>query len=225
MIWRWVICSSLALGTGFAAAVAGRIELRDSRVPDASGIVVWLRPSAPAPPARPGRAQMVQRGKKFIPHVLAVQKGSVVDFPNYDPIFHNAFSNYSGQIFDVGLYKPGSSRAVTFARPGVVRVFCNIHANMSAVIVVVDTPYFTTTDKTGQFRIEDLPPGDYTLEAFHERATPEELSRSVRTIQVDRNETALAPVVISESGYLPSPHVNKYGKPYSTQSENYKVLR
>jgi hypothetical protein len=168
---------------------------------------------------------MVQRGKKFTPHVLAVQKGSVVDFPNYDPIFHNAFSNYSGQIFDVGLYKPGSSRAVTFSRPGVVRVFCNIHANMSAVIVVVDTPYFATTDNNGQFRIDDVPPGEYRLEAFYERATPEELSKAARTIQVDRSEVAIAPVAISEIGYLSAPHLNKYGKPYGTQSESYKVLR
>jgi hypothetical protein len=96
---------------------------------------------------------------------------------------------------------------------------------MSAVIVVVDTPWFATADKHGNFRIEDVPPGEYTLETFHERATPEELSKAARTIQVGRTEVALAPVVISETGYLPAPHLNKYGKPYGAQSESYKVLR
>lgn len=225
MTWRLVICFSLALGSLCGAAITGRIELRDTRTIDASGIVVWLRPASGTAPARPGKAVMEQRGKKFIPHVLAVQKGSSVDFPNYDPIFHNAFSNYSGQIFDVGLYKPGSTRTVTFSRPGVVRVFCNIHAKMSAVIVVVDTPYFATTDKKGNFRLDEVPPGEYRLEVFHERATPEELSKVSRVIQVGRNEVSLALLVLSESGYLPSPHVDKYGKPYGKEPESYKVLR
>jgi plastocyanin len=225
MIWRWVISFNLAFGALGAAVVTGRVDLRDSRVGDVSSVVIWLRPVSGAPASRPSRAVMVQRGKKFIPHVLAVQKGTAVDFPNNDPIFHNAFSNYSGQIFDVGLYKPGTSRTVTFSRPGVVRIFCNIHANMSAVIVVLDTPWFATTDKDGNFRIDDVPPGEYTLEAFHERATPEELSKASRAVQVAKAEVALAPVVISETGYLPAPHLNKYGKPYSAQAESYKVLR
>ena len=224
MIWRWVICFNCAALLN-AAVVSGRVELRDSRAKDGSGVVVWLQPIASPSPARPQRAVMMQKGKKFIPHVLVVQKGAAVEFPNYDPIFHNAFSNYSGQVFDVGLYKPGSTRTVQFARPGVVRVFCNIHANMSAVIVVVDTPYFASTDKDGSYRIENVPPGEYKLEAFHERATPEELSKSTRTVVVDRQEIALAPVSISESGYLPAPHLNKYGKPYSAQSESYKVMK
>jgi plastocyanin len=224
MISRWLICFSGA-ALLHSAVVTGRVELRDARGKDASGVAVWLQPLAHAPVSRAQRAVMIQKGKKFIPHVLVVQKGASVDFPNYDPIFHNAFSNYSGQVFDVGLYKPGSTRTVQFARPGVVRVFCNIHANMSAVIVVVDTPYFASTGKDGTFRIEGVPPGEYKLEAFHERATPEELSKVARNIVVESEETALGPVVISESGYLPAPHLNKYGKPYSAQSENYKVMK
>lgn len=221
MIWRWLICSSLALN---AAVVSGRVELRDTRSTDASGVVVWLRPSVPVN-SRPARGVMAQKGKKFVPHVLAVQTGAAVDFPNYDPIFHNAFSNYSGQIFDVGLYKPGSSRTVSFTRQGVVRVFCNIHANMSAVIVVLDTPYFATTDNLGTFRIADVPAGDYTLEVFHERATPEVLSKLKRTLHIGGENVLLPPIVVSETGYLPAPHLNKHGKHYSPQSESYKVLR
>ena len=91
--------------------------------------MVWLEPvrrrclSCP----KPARAEMIQKGKTFSPHVLAVTLGTVVDFPNYDPIFHNAFSNYDGQIFDIGLYPPGTTRSIAFRREGVVRVFCNIH--------------------------------------------------------------------------------------------------
>src|SRR5204863_367127 len=105
-----------------------------------SGVVVWLDPQVAMPPA-PGQARMLQKDKTFIPHVLPITVGTTVDFPNADPIFHNAFSNYNGQLFDIGLYAPGSSRSVRFKSAGIVRVFCNIHANMSAVIVVLATPY------------------------------------------------------------------------------------
>ena len=111
-------------------------------------------------------AQMLQRDKKFSPHILAIQTGTSVDFPNLDPIFHNAFSNYEGQIFDVALYPPGSSRTVRFSRPGIVRVFCNIHPSMSAIIVVVDSNYFTTTDREGHYSLTNVTPGTYQVHFF-----------------------------------------------------------
>ena len=123
---------------------------------------------------------MIQKDKMFTPHVLAVPVGGSVSFPNLDPIFHNAFSNFNGQIFDVGLYKPGSSRTVAFKRAGIVRVFCNIHPQMSAVIVVLDTPYFAVSNKAGAFEIADVPPGEYQLHVFHERAAEETLDSLTR---------------------------------------------
>src|SRR5271165_6460234 len=148
MISRWLICFSLIAATTDAATVSGTVELRDSRVPsvskqkDFSGVVISAqRVDAPPPAPTPGHAVMLQKGKTFTPHILAITTGTAVDFPNSDPIFHNAFSSYDGQIFDVGLYPPGSSRSVRFARPGVVRVFCNIHPTMSAIILVLNTPY------------------------------------------------------------------------------------
>jgi hypothetical protein len=168
---------------------------------------------------------MVQKNKRFLPHVLAVRSGTLVDFPNQDPIFHNAFSNYSGQVFDIGLYKPGTSRSVPFTRPGVVRVFCNIHPNMSAAIVVVDTPWFATTAANGRFTSQGVPAGEYKLRLFHERATPQELSRLERTVRVGESGTEIQPFAISESGYLPTPHLDKHGKPYDSRSDSYKVLR
>ena len=129
-------------------------------------------------------------------------------------------------MFDVGLYKPGSSRAVPFTREGIVRVFCNIHANMSAVIVVLNTPWFTTTAADGTFRITDVPPGEYRLKVFHERATTRELAPLERTIRVTGNDgNALPPISISEAGHLTAPHLNKHGEPYGPSSESYKVLR
>ena len=192
---------------------------------DYSGVVLWLEPLNMKVAPQPGRATMLQKDKKFIPHVLAVRTGSVIDFPNLDPIFHNAFSNYSGQVFDVGLYKPGSSRAVTFARPGVVRVFCNIHPNMSAVIIVVDTPWYVATGREGTFRISDIPAGDYRLHVFHERATADELKKLARTIGIGASDVSVGTIAISETGYLPSPHLDKHGKPYTPGSDSYKVIR
>src|ERR1700691_5748025 len=161
MTLRWLICFSASLLPLCAAAVSGRVELRDSRYAavrnhhDYSGVVIALTPLEATAMPLPGKhAVMLQKDKTFSPHVLAIQAGSVVEFPNADPIFHNAFSSYNGQVFDVGLYPPGTSRSVRFTRPGVVRVFCNIHPSMSAIVLVLDTPYFATTSADGTFQID-----------------------------------------------------------------------
>ena len=164
---------------------------------------------------------MIQKNKMFTPHVLAIPVGASVSFPNFDPIFHNAFSNFNGQIFDVGLYKPGSSRTVAFKREGVVRVFCNIHPQMSAVIVVLKTPYFAVSDKNGAFEISGVPSGEYHLRVFHERAARETLDALARNITVDSEPIDLRALAISESGYLQVPHTNKYGKDYPPVIEDH----
>jgi hypothetical protein len=202
--------------------VRGSVELADSRDPmvrkhkDYSGVVVWLEPlGRSVPPALPSQpAVMLQKNKMFTPHVLAIEVGGSVRFPNLDPIFHNAFSNFNGQIFDVGLYKPGSTRTVPFRSEGIVRVFCNIHPQMSAVIAVLPTPYFAVSDKNGVFQITTVPPGDYAFHVFHERTSPETLDKLVRKITVETAGLELPSLMISESGYLPAPHLNKYGKEY-----------
>jgi plastocyanin len=224
MIWLLRICFSLLPAAPLlAGSVSGRVELSDSKdaavrkQKDYSGVVVWLEPVAATAPAsaEQGTARMIQKDKTFSPHVLAIRVGSLVDFPNFDPIFHNAFSNYDGRVFDVGLYPPGKSRAVRFNRAGIVRVFCNIHATMSAVIVVLNTPYFDTTQKSGNFKIPDVPPGDYWLRVFHERATEVTLNGLTRRVTAGAELTNVGPIVISESGYLAIPHQNKYGHDYT----------
>lgn len=213
------VCSTLLLS---GASVTGKIELRDSKDPsvrkkmDFSGVVLWLEPAnGKAPAARPVRARMTQKDKTFAPHILAIPVGATVDFPNFDPVFHNVFSTYDGQRFDLALYPPGTSKSVTFTHAGIVRVFCNIHSSMSAVIVVLDTPYLDTTKKDGAFEIRDVPPGEYRLRLFHERALPATLDALTRHVTVIGSSVALPPIAISESGYLAIPHLNKFGNEYS----------
>lgn len=202
-----------------AATVDGRVELVDSRQnaarkqKDFSGVVVWLESGA-AGPIEARTAQVVQKGKKFTPHTVAIPVGSSVDFPNFDPIFHNAFSNFAGQPFDVGLYAPGTSQKVRFRREGFVRVFCNIHPFMSALIVVLKSPYFAATDAKGAFRIEGAPPGEYQMKVFHERATPATLGALERKIVVAASGASVPPISISESGYIEVAHKNKHGRDY-----------
>src|SRR5262249_3892860 len=150
-------------------------------------------------------AEMIQKDKTFSPHVLPVLVGTTVDFPNYDPIFHNAFSNYNGQIFDIGLYAPGTTKSIAFRREGVVRVFCNILASMSALIVVLKSPYFVVSTKNGGFQIPGVPSGSYRMKVFHERATEQTLQSLTRSVEV-AEDGAQVSLVVSESGYLQLPH-------------------
>ncbi len=227
LLSRIFFSAVLAGGSLFAEAVSGRVELRDSRDPvvrkksDYSGVVIWLEPVSGLPVRLETRhAKMVQKGKTFSPHVLVVTIGTVVDFPNFDPIFHNAFSNYNGQLFDVGLYPPGSSKSVHFIRPGVVRIFCNIHSSMSAIILVLKTPYFAATKRDGSFEIPDVPPGQYTVHVFHERATAATLAALGSRVTVTDDPLTVPAMSISESGYLPIPHKNKYGRDYSPATDD-----
>jgi plastocyanin len=222
MTLRWAIFFSLPLT---AATVTGKVELRDSREAavrkrlDYSGVVVSLVPTGAVEPVTT-HVTMHQKDKMFSPHVLAVAAGTYVDFPNEDPIFHNAFSSYNGQLFDVGLYPPGTSKSVLFSREGIVRVFCNIHPSMSAVIVVLPTRYFATTKRDGTFQISNVPPGDYQVAFFHERATETVLRALARHLTVEQVGTTLPQVEISEAGFLQMPHTNKFGHPYGPETDD-----
>jgi plastocyanin len=237
MTWRLLICSSALAATALvhAASVTGRIELRDSKDPavrrkqDYSGVVVWLeRTDKSGPRPAPIRAKILQKDKTFTPHVLTVPVGSMVDFPNLDPVFHNAFSNYDGQVFDIGLYPPGGTRSVRFARAGIVRVFCNIHSSMTAIVAVVDSLWYDTTKPDGRFELRDVPAGDYQLKVFHERATAASLANAQRSVLVTDAPLQLPQISVSESGYLSIPHKDKFGRDYKPVPEDtgiYPVTR
>jgi plastocyanin len=197
-------------------------DLRQARKPDAAGAVVWLEPigtvsQTPASPPKP--TAVSQRNLTFVPHVTAIHIGTAVDFPNNDPIFHNVFSNFDGQVFDLQLYAPRTARRVVFRRSGIVRVFCNIHDTMSAVIAVLPTPYFAVTDGTGRFDIQ-APAGDYRLQFWHERARPDVLAGLARRVTVGEAPVVLPETQITMSTQPQPPHKDKYGREYAQKHED-----
>jgi plastocyanin len=137
--------------------------------PEMQSVVVYLKTVAFSGPLPVTHAQIRQEHESFSPRVLTITRGSAVDFPNFDPYFHNVFSLSGAATFDLGRYPAGQTRSRQFTKPGIVKVYCHIHSQMSATIVVLDHPYFTTPDADGAFTIPDVPPGDYTLVGWHER--------------------------------------------------------
>jgi plastocyanin len=138
-----------------------------------ANVVIYLD-SVPGAADTTGRAAsltMKQHDETFVPHVLAVVRGSTVEFPNDDPVFHNVFSLSGARTFDLGRYPKGTSKSVKFDRSGIVQVFCHIHSDMSAVVLVLDNPFFTTP-ANGHYAIDGVPPGDYRVIAWHERIRP-----------------------------------------------------
>ncbi|HEX5413028.1 MAG TPA: hypothetical protein VFZ27_14350 [Terriglobia bacterium] len=188
-----------------------------------SDAVVWLTPvngwtdSLPRPQSAGPRPQLIQKNKQFTPHVTAVEVGSVVDFPNHDPFFHNVFSLFNGKRFDLGLYEAGSTRSVHFDRAGICYIFCNIHPQMSAIVVVVDTPYFAVADKLGDVVIPNVPPGQYQMNFWEEHCSPEDLKEAARQVTVGADTSSLGTVHLQRSRELVMVHPNKYGRQYDPQ--------
>ncbi|HEU4402741.1 MAG TPA: carboxypeptidase regulatory-like domain-containing protein [Candidatus Polarisedimenticolia bacterium] len=146
-------------------------------------------------PPQTARPVMRQEGLTFVPHILAIPRGATVEFPNGDAIFHNVFSLSKAASFDLGRYPKGSSKSVRFDRPGIVKVFCHIHSDMSGVIVILDNPYFAIPDARGHYSIDGVPPGEYRVKAWHERARP--LEKTVR-IQAGQASTADFSIPLTE---------------------------
>src|SRR5579885_1429674 len=173
--------------------VTATISLGDSPKPsksrNQSNIVLWLTPSDPATLAvasreAPQHPSLVQINKSFQPHILVVPVGTEVAFPNHDPFFHNVFSLFEGKRFDLGLYEAGTSRDVLFDKPGISYIFCNIHAEMSAVVIALNTPYHGVSNRYGQVNIPHVPPGRYTLRVWYETATPDTLNAMTREVTI-----------------------------------------
>lgn len=150
-------------------------------LPDRRRAVVYLEtaPRGAFEDREPQRTRMDQRNETFSPQVLAITVGTVVDFPNNDRTYHNVFSLSKVQRFDLGRYAQGRSKSVRFDRPGIVRVFCDIHSHMSAFIIVFNHRYFATTDAEGRYRIDGIPPGTYNVVAWHDGA-----NRDTRTVTI-----------------------------------------
>jgi hypothetical protein len=148
--------------------------------------------------------------------VAVVGVGSTVEFPNDDPIFHNAFSVSGDNRFDLELYKRPKTGAHVFQNPGIVRVYCNIHPQMSAIVVVRDNPYFARVSKDGSFRIEGVPAGKYTLKAFHERG-----GEAAAEVSVPAEGEAKADLKLDATAFKRQQHKNKFGKDYGPAGEKY----
>jgi plastocyanin len=210
--------------------VTVKVEIMDShaeksRVPakhagDLSNIVIWLTPGAPGSAAtaassqgRPG-PQIAQTNKSFDPHVLVVQVGTPVQFPNKDPFLHNVFSLFDGKRFDLGFYEAGSSKTVHFDRSGVSFLFCNIHPEMSGAVVAVETPYFGTSDRSGRVTINNVPDGRYQLNVWYERSLPEDLKAAGRPVTISEGTRSLEVIRVVENPNFTLDHKNKYGQDY-----------
>jgi len=222
-----LIASSVSLARQ-DISVTGRVELTDQegrRPADLSGAVVWLTPiggpvQTQAARRQPNR-QLLQKSKTFSPHILVVPVGSAVDFPNQDPFFHNVFSLFDGKRFDLGLYESGASRSVVFNRQGISYIFCNIHPEMSAVVVAMATPYYAISDRSGSIAIPAVPAGRYEMQVWHERVLPEMLSGHTRNITISSNSASLGVVRLMAQRSVLQTHRNKYGQEYEpSQSGN-----
>jgi len=208
---RSVAFLSLALAAPVGAGtLRGRLEVVDKggkRATDLADAVVWLEGPRVTPPV--SSATVVMKGKAFVPRVVVVPVGGTVDFPNQDPIFHNVFSVSGENRFDLDLYKKPKSGAWTFRRPGLVRVYCNIHPQMSAYVLVRDNPFWARPSADGSFEIADVPAGAWVLKAWHERSGETE-----QPVTVPQAGAVDAPITLDASKWKRASHKNKFGKDY-----------
>src|SRR5580693_1460824 len=175
----------------------------------AGGVVVWLVPADASPKDRrssiePPHYKIVQRDKAFVPHLLVVPVGSIVEFPNDDPWIHNVFSNSRSLQFDLGLYGAGVLRSVRFDRAGVSYLFCSIHPEMMAVVVTVDSTYFGVSDKVGRIAIQNVPAGQYFLHVWRENARPQVLRATPRLVSIGADHHSLPAIDLPLSSAKPT---------------------
>ena len=219
--------------------VRGRVEVigagaegksRHAAIP---GTVVWLTSmtgsgdenaaalSSAAPPA--AKLRLVQKNKSFEPHILVVPAGSQVEFPNRDPFFHNVFSLFEGKRFDLGLYEAGTSREVRFDRPGISYIFCNIHPEMSAVVITLATPLYAIANTDGQISLGDVPYGHYVMHVWSEGMGAENTQPLTREVTIGRNSASLGVIRVPEAHGRGIAHKNKYGREYDEPTPNSPV--
>jgi plastocyanin len=187
----------------------------------APAAVVWLEPAdrrAGARDAAPAHFTLLQKNRMFTPHLLVVPVGSVVSFPNADPFFHNVFSYFNGKRFDLGLYEAGTSKEVTFSREGVSYIFCNIHPEMSAVILTISTPFYGIADPSARVTVRNVPAGEYLLHVWVEGLMQPALDRMTRRVEVSVDGANAVMVDARSAPREPSKHLNKFGQPYDRGS-------
>src|SRR5262245_49923541 len=206
------LTATMVMSNAGAATLSGTVAIaeRDGGRGDPTGAVVWIQ-GAPGAQPTPRRLSIPMQRKAFAPALAYVPVRSTVSFPNADPILHNVFSVSGGNRFDLGLYGKGAGREVVLKEPGVVRIYCNVHPQMEAVVVVTPGPWAARVGADGSFLIEDAPQGLYEVFVWDERGGS--VSR-----QVDLpggNETVSLEFRLDASSYRRSPHLDKSGRPYN----------
>ena len=224
---RWLVCCvSLAPCLIYAQSSSapnplGELRLRvvspQSAKHHPAPAVIWLEPvgATQALSFRPhGRYTLLQKNRTFLPHLQVIPVGTVVQFPNADPFFHNVFSLFDGRRFDLGLYEAGSSKSVTFSREGVSYIFCNIHPEMSAVVLALSTPLYAIADGNDAFVLPDIPAGDYILHIWIEGLPQTVTDRLTQHLHLTEQNIDLGTLSVPATSGASDAHSNKYGNPY-----------
>jgi len=214
-----ILCAEVVHG----AELVGQIEIQgvssSRRLKDAmEGAIVYFEPEKPVTSKpSPKTLEMTTRKIAFEPRVMAINPGSTIRFPNEDTILHNVFSVSPSNIFDLGFYRRGDGKAWTFDKPGLVRVFCNVHYSMTAHVLVLKTPFFIRPDEDGKFRLQGLPAGKGTLRIWQDKARPWSME-----VDTSTREPVIASLRMSRRRVVP--HKNKHGKAYKRggRDDNYR---
>lgn len=196
--------------------VRGKLIILDKgskRGTDLASAVIWLEGGRGA---RAADLQVATQRKEFTPDVLVASVGSQVSFPNRDPFNHNVFSRSDEAPFDLGLFGRDQTRSVRLSKPGIVRIYCNVHAQMWAVVVVLETPFVARPGADGAFRIANVPPGGYRLRIWHERG-----GETTREVEIGPGGLADLTLSLDASAFKHRPHLNKFGKAYDTDGRRY----
>ena len=189
--------------------LTGTLQI-DGKVAAGSFGLITLEPIGGKAKARTPKKHVIeQRGREFLPHLAAISVGSSVSFPNFDTVFHNVFSTSPVGAFDLGIYKAGEAREFTFQKEGIIRLGCNLHANMSAYIAVVSAPSYVVTDDKGAFSFKRLAPGKYRLKAWNEK-TKAPITQEI-TIKVGKNEVTVGVSADAPAGPQPDKFGGKRG--------------
>jgi len=239
MLWAGAAGSRAQVTAPLTTTVRGRVEVagekgagktRHGTIP---AMVVWLTPmpgaggettALPSLPATPAQnPRLVQKNKSFEPHILVVPVGSLVEFPNRDPFFHNVFSLFEGKRFNLGLYEAGTSQTVRFDRPGISYIFCNIHPDMSAVVITIATPLYAVSTSEGQLSLAGVPYGRYLLHVWSEGMGAESAQPLTREITIAEGASALGVIKVPATNGQRMVHKNMYGRDYDEPTPNSSV--